>query len=946
MPVATLLRPERASVERRVLDIVGALVAELGGPPARTAINLDDSLDRDLGLGSLERVELLLRLEHVFGVRLPDAVMADAGTPRDLAGAILAAEPSKPEAVPLPLPPFGPGASASASARTLCEVLAWHAEATPERTHIFLPREDGQEQPITYGSLWEHAEAVAAGLRARGFGPGEAVALMLRTEEAFFHAFFGILLAGGVPVPIYPPFRRDRIEEYAQRQVGILTDAQVRGLITFPQAERVAALLASRVASLRHVMVASDLVRRAAPVPMPGMREDDAALIQYTSGSTGAPKGVLLSHANLLANIRAIGEAIAIGPEDTAVSWLPLYHDMGLIGSWLGALYFGIPIVIMSPLAFLSRPARWLWALHAHHGTLSAAPNFAFDLCVRKVADEEIQGLDLRAWRLALNGSEAVSADTIDRFTRRFARFGFRPEAMCPVYGLAEASVALTIPVPGVGPRVDTIARESFQQRGEALAVPPDHPSRLRFVGCGRPLPRHELRIVNKAGQPVGERVEGRIEFRGPSVTPGYFRNPRATHAALHDGWMDSGDLGYWAGEELFVTGRQKDMIKRTGRNLYPQEVEEIVGAIPGIRKGCVAAFGVHDPAIGTERLVVIAESRETDPGRRSALQAEVLDRVVAVLGIPADTVLIGDPGSVLKTSSGKIRRSATKNAYLSGALARRRPSARTQWMRLLAGEARARLGRAGARLRDLALGCYLGCLLLLTMPALWVLVLVAPTTRLADRVVKLWCRVILVLAGCDVRTEGQRHLAGARPAVLAANHSSYLDVVVLLAALPGDLSFVAKRELLRTALVGSVIRRAGHLTVERAAGSQSVADADRVTAALRQGTSVLVFPEGTFVRSAGILPFRLGAFKAAVETGRPVVPVTIRGTREILPADEWLPRPGPVTVALSPPVTPRGRGWAEIVRLRDTVREEIARRSGQRLVGARAGGSPAATRA
>ena len=243
---------------------------------------------------------------------------------------------------------------------------------------------------------------------------------MLRSEEAFFDSFFGVLLAGRVPVPIYPPFRRDRIEEYAQRQVGILDNAQVSGLITFPEALRVAALLAPR-ASLRHVLTASDLA-------LPGARihAGHAATAMRRSSSTpraarARRKGVLLTHANLLANIRAIGEAIAIRPEDVAVSWLPLYHDMGLIGSWLGALYFGIPIVILSPLAFLSRPARWLWALHAHRGTLSAAPNFAFDLCVRKITDEEIQGLDLGAWRLALNGSEPVSADTIDRFTRRFA---------------------------------------------------------------------------------------------------------------------------------------------------------------------------------------------------------------------------------------------------------------------------------------------------------------------------------------------------------------------------------------------------------------------------------------------------------------------------------------------------------------------------------------------
>ncbi|HXJ78637.1 MAG TPA: AMP-binding protein [Candidatus Methylomirabilis sp.] len=938
MPAATLTGPERAGAEREVLDLVGGLVAELGGTPSRTAVTLDDSLDRDLGIGSLERVELLVRLEHAFGVRLPDAAMAEAVTPRDLLAAILTAEPSRAEPLAAVRAPVGAGAAAPASALTLMDVLAWHAGSTPDRIHIYLRAEDGREQPITYGALHERACAIAAGLRARGLGRGDTVALMLRSEQAFFDSFFGVLLAGAVPVPIYPPFRRDRVAEYAGRQINILDNAQARALITFPEAAPVAGLLRSRVSSLRHVLTASELAPSGTPVPVVRVTGDDSALIQYTSGSTGAPKGVLLSHANILANIRAIGEALAIGPEDVAVSWLPLYHDMGLIGSWLGALYFGIPIVVLSPLAFLSRPARWLQTLHTHRASLSAAPNFAFDLCVKRIADEELQGVDLSSWRLALNGSEPVSADTIDRFSRRFARFGFRRQAMCPVYGLAEASVALTIPTPGTGPHVDTIAREPFQQRGEASSASAEDPSCLRFVSCGRPLPRHHVRIVDRAGQPVGERREGRIEFRGPSVTSGYCRNEKATRATLHEGWMDSGDLGYWADGDLFVTGRQKDMIIKAGRNLYPQEVEEVVGAVPGIRKGCVAAFGVHDPAIGTERLVVIAESRETDPDKRAQLHADALDRIVAALGVPADTVVIAEPGSVFKTSSGKIRRSATKHAYVTGVLARRRPSAQAQWLRLLAGDVWARARRVAA---TLAIALYLTSILVLTLPALWLSILLAPTGRRADRMTRAWCRLVLALAGYDVSIEGEEHLNTAGPAVLAANHSSYLDVVVLLAGLPADFRFIAKRELLHTPLVGRVIRTVGHLTVERAAGSQSVADAERVTAALRRGVSVLVFPEGTFVRSPGILPFRLGAFKSAVETGCPVIPVTILGTREILTADDWLPRPGAVRLAVSPPIRADGHEWTDMVDLRDRVRTEIARRSGEPVVGTQIGRRP-----
>jgi fatty-acyl-CoA synthase len=924
---------DRATVERDVLAIVSALVDELGGRPGARPVALDEALDRDLGLGSLERVELLLRLEQRSGIRLPDAVMVEAVSPRDLATAILQAGEPASETLPAAGPRLEEGRAAPATAGSLLEVLGWHAEHSAERVHVFLREEDGHERPITYGALWDRARAVAAGLRDRRLGSGQTVAIMLRTEEAFFHAFFGVLLAGAIPVPIYPPHRRDLIEDYARRQVGILRNAEARALITFGEARRVAGVLRARVPSLRHVISAGDIAAREGSAVAAGAAPGDPALIQYTSGSTGDPKGVLLSHANLLANIRAIGQAIDIRPDDVAVSWLPLYHDMGLIGSWLGALYFGIPIAIMPPLAFLARPARWLWAIHAHRATVSAAPNFAFDLCARRIAAEEIRGLDLSSWRLALNGSEPVSADTIERFTGRFAPHGFQAEAMCPVYGLAEASVALTVPVLGAAPRIDIVSRQPFQGRDRAMPAPADDATALRFVSCGRPLTGHEVRVVDRDRRPVGPRMEGRIEFRGPSVTAGYFRNPVATRAALRDGWMDSGDLGYWAEGDLFVTGRQKDLIIKAGRNLYPQEIEDLVGGIPGIRRGCVAAFGVHDAAIGTERLVVIAETRERDIRARERLRDATVDRVVAALGIPPDTVVIAEPGTVPKTSSGKIRRSATREAYVRGDIGRRRPSARAQWARVLLSALGGQARRAIVGATDLARAGYLGCLLLLTVPPLWAMLIVAPNGRAADRLVRLWCRVILALAGCDVRVEGESVLGGREPVVLAANHASYLDVVVLLAALPTGFRFVAKRELGSFPLIGRIIRKVGHLTVERAQVSQSVSDAERVTAALRRGWSVLVFPEGTFVRSPGILPFRLGAFKSAVETGCPVIPITIRGTRAILPADEWLPRPGPVTVAVGTPLLPDDDGWAAIVRLRDKTRSEIARRSGERSV-------------
>jgi len=928
-PAATPADVDSRHVEREVLAVVGALVAELGGARARARVGLDDALERDLGLGSLERVELVVRLEQAFGVRLPDAVMATAVTPRDVVAALSSGETAAVEGVAERAEPTLPGQAAPASTRTLVEALRWHAERSPERVHIFLRNDDGTEEPIRYGRLWSRASAIAAGLVERRLEVGERVALMLRTEAAFFEAFFGVLLAGGVPVPIYPPLRPDQIEDYARRQIGILGNAEARWLVTFPEAQRVAGLLRSRLANLKQVVTTDVLCLAGAPPPGVRAVASDPALIQYTSGSTGEPKGVILTHANLLANIRGIAAAIELGPHDVGVSWLPLYHDMGLIGTWLTALHFGVPIAILSPLAFLSRPARWLWTLHAHGGTVSPAPNFAFELCVRRIDDREIEGLDLSRWRLALNGSEPVSSDTIDRFTRRFAQHGFRPEAMCPVYGLAESSVALTTSPMGRGPRVDRIARESFQARREAAPAAADDPNPLRFVACGRPIPAHEVRIVDAAGRALPDRIEGRIEFRGPSVTAGYFRRPEATRQAMHDDWMDSGDLGYFADGELFVTGRRKDMIIKAGRNLYPQEVEEVVGEIADVRKGCVAAFGVPDPEAGTERFVVVAETRVEEGPRHEVLRSAVVERVVATLGVPPDVVVIAPPRTVRKTSSGKIRRSATRDAFLAGTLltgARR--SAIGQWGRLWLADVVARLRAIAELSLRAAYALWVGVVLAFGVLPFWVSVQIAPRGRPADRLVRGFCRGLLALCGCRLRVEGRERLAGIGPAVLVANHGSYLDSVALLAALPRDASFlfVAKRELLHTPVIGTILRKVGHLTVERFALSESVADAAAVSAALRSGASLVVFPEGTFRRTPGLLPFRLGAFKAAVESGRPVVPIAIHGTREILPAQAWMPRKHPVRIRIGAPIQPSGAGWPEMVRLRDLARAAIAR--------------------
>ncbi|HEY8202541.1 MAG TPA: fatty acyl-AMP ligase, partial [Actinomycetota bacterium] len=505
-------------------------------------------------------------------------------------------------------------------------------------------------------------------LQERGVDTGDAVGLMLPTSREYFGVFLGILAAGGIPVPIYPPWRRSQIEEQLLRQAGILDNAQARLLVTVPDARPAAHLLRLRVPGLRRLITPMELA--AAGGPEPARRdasERDAALVQYTSGSTGAPRGVVLTHANLLANIRAMGEVTGAGPDDVFVSWLPLYHDMGLIGAWLASLYLGMALVVMPPTEFLRRPVRWLRAIHEHRGTISASPNFGYELCLNRVEERNLAGLDLSSWRIALNGAEPVSPGTVARFAERFGPFGFHTEAMTPVYGLAEASVGLTFPPPGRGPLVDRVEREPFLRSGLALPASEDDPNPLRLVGCGRPLPGHDVRIVDPSGTPLRDRQQGRIEFRGPSATAGYLRNPQATRRLFRDGWLDTGDLGYRADGELYVTGREKDLVIRAGRNVHPQELEEAAGRVEGIRKGRTTVFGVRDPSSGTERLVVLAETREQGAESRDRIRRDIVAASIDLLGTPPDDVVLAPPGTVPKTSSGKVRRAACRELYELG---------------------------------------------------------------------------------------------------------------------------------------------------------------------------------------------------------------------------------------------------------------------------------------
>jgi fatty-acyl-CoA synthase len=971
----------RPIVETQVSASVRQLLIELGGTRGLeelAALGSKAHLERELGLGSLERVELMLRLGDACGVRLPDRVVAEADTVQDLVDAILAQEfaPTADAAtthaasalpatqiealdVTLPVTPSPPRADIQEQIRnatTLTEIIRLRGRGEPKRVHVQVYEEDDQLRTITFGDLYERASIVAAELRRRGLEPQQTVAIMLPTCAEFFYTFAGILLAGGIPVPIYPPFRADRIAEYATRQANILRNAETQFLVTWRQAENLAKLLQPRVPSLREVLNAQKLASPSAGAaddesakawrPVENLshqgRGDDIAFLQYTSGSTGDPKGVVLTHTNLLANIRSIVSGLEIRPDDACVSWLPLYHDMGLIGAWFVPLYIGIPLIVMSPLAFLNRPERWLRAIHKHRATIAPAPNFAYELCVRKIADKDLEGLDLSSWRAATNGAEPVRAETLERFAKRFAPYGFNPKALMAVYGLAEASLAISVPRLGDGYKVDRIERATFESDGRAIPAAAGDSAPLEFVNAGRPLPSIEVRIVDAKGHDLGERQEGRLWFRSPSATSGYFRNPEATRELMRDGdWLNSGDLAYWGDGDLYITGRAKDVIIKAGRNLYPHELEEIAGRVKGVRTGCVVAFGAPDERSGTERLVVAAEIR--DPGNAKRIESEISRAIDDAMGLPPDVVVLLRPQSIPKTSSGKLRRGDTRRLYLEGKLGKKQQSAAMQIAKLAVRSAAPRAWawtKAAARAAVATMyGIYALAAFSIVLIPLWTVVLLTREPKRAARFVHIGARWMLKAALVPVSVEGgeilkDRVITG--PWIFAPNHSSYVDILVSLAYLPPDVRFVVKGEIRDMPFMSTLAARSGQFAFDRSDPQARVRQSDDVNAALRNGESVVIYPEGTFTAMSGIRPFQLGAFKASVDTLRPICPVSIRGARQVLRDKTLLPQRGKITVTFNPLIFPdssAGDDWHEIVRLRDATRAAIARNSGEPLL-------------
>ena len=507
---------------------------------------------------------------------------------------------------------------------------------------------------LPWAEIHERARSAAGRILASGVGPGERVALVYPTCAAFFDAFFGAILAGAVPVPLYPPIRLGRLDEYHERTAAMLRAAGAHLVLA---EKRVRRLLGPAVEAAQPRFGCRTLEEL--PRAQPSSRSvgaDDLALVQFSSGTTVDPKPVALSHRAVVAQtVRLNGFwPDSRGVVHSGVSWLPLYHDMGLIGCVFPALERGATLTLIPPELFVARPAAWLRAISRYRATVSPAPNFAYGLCVDRIRDDELDGVDLSSWRVALNGAEPVAAEVLRRFQRRFAAWGFRPEALTPVYGLSEASLAVTFSPIDRNFTSRRFDRDALAERLEAV----DDPNGVEIVSVGQPLPDFTLRVVDREHCDLLERRVGRVLVNGPSLMEGYLGHRRATARALRDGWLDTGDLGFAADGELYLTGRAKDVLILRGRNHSPVEVEHAVDTVEGVRTGCAAAVSFMPDDGERELLLVMVEAQKIVPRSEYPRIADgVAHAVLAATGLDPDRVEILEPGVLPRTSSGKIRR-------------------------------------------------------------------------------------------------------------------------------------------------------------------------------------------------------------------------------------------------------------------------------------------------
>jgi fatty-acyl-CoA synthase len=577
--------------------------------------------------------------------------------------------------------------------RTIAQAVEDAAKSEPTRGFRFIPEEGvpgaggpssgsgGSEASFSYTAIERASARYGGALQALGLRKGDRVALILPTNEDFVLCFFGAIRAGIIPVPIYPPLGLGQLQAYLDNTRHIVAKSGARALVTSSKIKRLLGTVQASCPALEQVVAVEGIRESMEPLKAEKIGLDDTAFLQFTSGSTSRPKGVALTHGNLAANIKCImNDGLQITPEDVGISWLPLYHDMGLIGFVLAPLMNRIPIAFLPPLLFLKRPVAWFQAFTRHKGTIAYAPNFAYALCVKRIREKDLAGIDLSTWRVAGCGAEPIRPETLEAFVGAFGKVGFRKEALLPSYGMAESSLAITFTELGEGMKTISVDGPTLWGENTAKATADDDENAVRLVSCGPAFPDHTVRIFDaedaESAHAFPEGKVGEIRIAGPSVMRGYWEDAERTRDTFAGSFLRTGDLGFLQDGHLFICGRSKEVVIVNGRNYYPQDMEWEAAKVPGVRKGNVIAFGSRDPSgveRDRERVVLAFEAQDAeDLARAQALCSAVRKAVQEGMGLTLDDVVAVVPGALPKTSSGKLQRAKTRELYESGELSQR----------------------------------------------------------------------------------------------------------------------------------------------------------------------------------------------------------------------------------------------------------------------------------
>lgn len=531
---------------------------------------------------------------------------------------------------------------------TIAELLMYRAAIAPEQTAYFVIEAQNAITEISNGALLEEANILAQRFAAQGLQNGDIVLLAFETSPTLLTAFFACQVAGLLPCIVEAPSLGTHAENWAER---LAVRARYAGakLILAPQD----CCDVLKATGCEAITLESLPAPRNARFPLPNA--DTPAFLQFTSGTTSQPKALLVDNKTLLSNVRGLAASAGWTHEDTIVSWLPLYHDMGLVGLTMTGFAAGMSVVLMPSNLFTMNPTRWLWAIHTFKGTVTSAPNFAYQFVATHAPEHRTRGMDLSSLRCAINAAEFIQKKTVDLFYARFAPHGLNREALAAAYGLAECTVAASVTRPSEPLWFQTISRRQFIAQGVAAPIDPSAPDAWPVACVGPVLKEHEVMIVDSDGDPLPDRRQGQILMRGPSVVHGYYTE--ATPSNIQDGWLQTGDLGYLDDGKLFITGRIKDLIIRAGANISPYEIEQVAGEIEGVRSGSVGAIGLTDPVKGTENLVILFETTQKASDMVEVTRQAIRDRLSQKLSIAVDHVLDVPPHTLQKTTSGKLQR-------------------------------------------------------------------------------------------------------------------------------------------------------------------------------------------------------------------------------------------------------------------------------------------------